>query len=185
MNVNWTSRRITGPVAAVVLAAGAVACDDGQGARQSADTSNAGLVCRGQVTVEFNPAVNLQRKHIKATGTGTLDQCGSPDGSHPHLKSARVDVSGSGNDTSCTGVGSVEGTIDITWYDGDNQSGQQVGTTKVVVDDLDQVLTGHTTEDSQVLPGRSVIADGHPTSDVSRCPFGLKSASGAGEITFG
>ncbi|MFI9812658.1 hypothetical protein [Saccharothrix variisporea] len=182
MNVNWSNRRITVPIAAVALTA-AVACNDYR-ERMSADTTAESLVCHGEVSVQFSPSVNWQAKHIKATGSGTLDHCASLDGSHPHLKSARVEVSGSATETSCTQVGSGRGTVDITWYGGDNQSGQRLGTTRLVIDDLDRPLIGRTTDDSQVLPGRTATADGHPTSDLSRCPFGLKSASAAGEITF-
>ncbi|CAL9458005.1 hypothetical protein SUDANB95_02563 [Actinosynnema sp. ALI-1.44] len=183
MNSTRAHRRITVPLAAIALATGAVSCgDDDRGARPSDD--DASLVCRGAVDLEFEPSVNWRPKTIDATGTGTLDGCGSKDGSHPNLKSARVTVTGSGTETSCTGIGAVSGTVDITWYDGDGQTGRPVGTTRVVIDDVGKVLTGHTTADSPVLPGRGVTAEGSPTSDVSSCPWGLDSGSAAGEIVF-
>lgn len=182
MNSTWSHHRITVPLAAITLAAGAVSCGDDDRATRLPD--DASLVCRGAVDLKFEPSIDWRAKHINATGTGTLDGCGSKDGSHPALKSARVTVTGSGTETSCTGIGAVSGTVDITWYDGDGRTGQPVGTTRLLIDDIGRVLTGRTTADSQVLPGRAVTAEGSPTSDVSSCPWGLDSGSAAGAIAF-
>jgi hypothetical protein len=90
--------------------------------------ANDHLTCSAQGTMAFSPGIGITPGAVQGKGTGTLDDCTSPDGSAADIKSGSI--AGTGNGTVAC-YGPVTGTWDVTvtWYSGPNRTGNVVGTT--------------------------------------------------------
>lgn len=161
-------------------------------AGQPANTGRAlVLSCRASTSpkapVKFSPALTLQRRATRITGTFLLRGCTSPNGSQRRLRSARVELIGSAR-ADCTGADRITGTSTIIWYDSE---GRSIGAS-----------TGHTSQRSVkgYNPGEALLGGvvGHgvlagarssgtatPTSNVIQCTTqGLKSLHARGTVHF-
>jgi hypothetical protein len=155
------------------------------------------LSCSGQGTLSFSPGVGSTPGAIQGRGTGTLENCTSPDGSASDIKSGYVTGTGSGT-VGCYGPVSGTWDVTVTWYSGPNRTGNVVGTTvahgqglSVQIPDSGSSQLGLTTNgavgaDSDRFAGGSVQATGFlipnitvPCSDFSR----VYSANVSGTVT--
>lgn len=138
------------------------------------------------MSAAFKPSLNSLPKDVKSGGSGTLDGCTSPDGSHKGLRSATVEFSGNARSASCTNTDQVSGRVDITWYAESGQRGDRVGTTTITSDGAVSDLFDHarTTSDSDVLAHRNVRTAINPNSGMMSCLMGLSETSAQVEFAF-
>ncbi|MGA4851632.1 hypothetical protein ACOBQB_37290 [Streptomyces sp. G5(2025)] len=161
-----------------------------EAARPSA-TLKCALTTGPRGRIQFSRAVSTTPRQISARGTLKLNNCTSPDGRQPRIRSGRLEVSGSGR-ASCSKVTDVKGTGTFTWYSGAHRTGRVVGRSKVVP--VSNGRRGYTPVDSFLsgkivsgrMAGRSVTGSAVPTNDVRKCfAGGLDHVKGRGRMTVG
>jgi hypothetical protein len=173
----------------VVLAAGAVVagCVIALAAPKAREAPRAavlpGVVCAGTVHADFQPGISSAPRDVTGSGSGTLDNCYSPDGSKSELKSARFEFTGSGR-PSCQQLSSVaSGEVRLVWYGQPGQAGQELGRTTIHADGNAGVIGGNeasgvATPDSSVLAGAKGTVTLTVPANVQRCLFqGISSAT--------
>ncbi|MFJ3445786.1 hypothetical protein ACIPM2_31945 [Streptomyces sp. NPDC086081] len=100
------------------------------GTTKTAAARSAKLACNGATEpgkpIRVSPAINAKLKYTTVSGSVPLNHCTSPDGSHRHLRSARLDFRLTGQ-ASCTRVRDVRSVGVITWYGKKNHGGTPIG----------------------------------------------------------
>lgn len=185
--------KVTGVAVLVGLLVGAAPAVAGAPAKtgKAPTAVTTSLTCHAdssrKAPVTFSPAVTLERRVTRITGTFHLTGCTSPDGSQRRLRSATVKIHGRAN-ADCTGADGISGSSTIVWYDA---ASHRVGTS-----------TGHATQrsvssynpgdallsgavDRGLLAGTRSSATTTPTSNVARCTTrGLHVLRATGTVRF-
>ncbi|MBM7171110.1 hypothetical protein JQK87_22450 [Streptomyces sp. G44] len=139
--------------------------------------------------ITFSPAVTSTPRKISARGSANLDNCTSPNGRQPRIRSGLITVKGSAH-ASCSSVRSVKGEATVTWYSGPNRTGRLLG--RSTLRPAQHGTRGYTPADSFLdgtvtsgrMAHRSYSGTAVPTNDVRRChSSGVSHLKGRGTLT--
>ncbi|SHF54273.1 hypothetical protein [Streptoalloteichus hindustanus] len=182
---------------ALVLGAAGVLAYDGMSDPAAAAPLSASLVCSGEQTVEFTPAITDKPTKITGQGSGRLDDCQSPNHTLDEVKSAEISYTLSAT-ASCSQPSTGTGETRITWYGEPDQQGPVLGTTTVrsqdkqtlVGDPKNHKITGDVrgvaTRDSSLLADHTAIVSVSPAHDgqTPDCQRGVREGTGTAMVSF-